>query len=160
MHGWPGVAGCAFGAIGAGRAPSTTDRNSPRQERPSPHGRLSRLNNSGTGRIRPLADSKEATNKKKPRPIWDLGAGLLNQDHPASLGERRGRGYHRIRGEPSPDLEFNVCAVPNTQMLVAAAHRQPTSESCRWRPLGTTPRRPQLTPSPELRPFLLGGVLN
>jgi hypothetical protein len=36
------------------------------------------------GRIRPLADSKQATNKKAP-PDWDFGAGLLSQDYPASL---------------------------------------------------------------------------
>jgi hypothetical protein len=37
---------------------------------------------------------------------------------------------------------------------MAAADCKPTSESCRSRPLGTTPRRPQL--APELGPFLLG----
>jgi hypothetical protein len=58
----------------------------------------------------------------------------------------------------SPDLEFNVCAVPNTQMLVAAAHRQPTSKSCRSRPLGTTARRPQLTSSPRAGAVSFGGT--
>ena len=31
-------------------------------------------------------------------------------------------------------------------MLMAGADCEPISESCRFRPFGTTPRRPQLTP--------------
>jgi hypothetical protein len=36
-----------------------------------------------------------------------------------------------------------------TQKLMATTDRQPTSEPCRSRPFGTTPRRPQLTPQPR-----------
>jgi hypothetical protein len=47
-----------------------------------------------------------------------------------------------------------------TQKLMATTDRQPTSELCRSRPLGTTPRRPLLTPpAPSWgRFFPLGGV--
>jgi hypothetical protein len=112
----------------------------------------------GTGRIRPLADSKQATltqklmaatdrkptsescrgapgiapgrpqlipqpraeavsfhsqiqNRppiKKPRLIWDLGAGLLCQDYPASLEGAPKERLPPDSGEPSPGLKFNV----------------------------------------------------
>jgi hypothetical protein len=61
---------------------------------------------SGTDRIRPLADSKQATNKKNP-PDGDQRAGPIRIIRHPWRGRRK-RDYHQIRGEPSPGLKFNV----------------------------------------------------